>query len=61
MNGILCSFRNQPTIDRECRVAMWSEGRLCETCAEDCYRRGWAQRKVKADNKRLVKKEKETT
>lgn len=51
----LCDFRSEPCPNRECREAIWSQGRACKQCDRECYRRGWEKWRVDADNARRCK------
>lgn len=50
---VVCHMRRQPG-KQECLEMIWSEGRACRRCQENCYRRGWTVRQVAADNRRIV-------
>ncbi|KKL47378.1 hypothetical protein LCGC14_2336130 [marine sediment metagenome] len=53
---VLCDFRTSPKPRSECYAAIWSQGRSCKRCEhDDCYRQGWEQWLVTADNKARVK------
>jgi len=49
------TFASEPG-ETECNLAVWSRGRECRTCRQRCYRQGWRQSEVDADNKRLVQR-----
>ena len=54
--GFICtgSF-SEPTATKECREAMWAEGKSCQKCEFDCYRRGWLKPAVDKDNAKIVR------
>lgn len=56
--AFVCDFRSEPT-DTECWEVVWSMGRSCKGCYRDCYRRGWDEKRVLADNAELVRRKNE--
>ena len=54
----ICDFRSVPG-ERECLVAIWSQGEECKKCDNGCYRNGWNQKMVKQNNSLEVLKRKE--
>lgn len=54
--GVLCtgSF-SVPTETKECREVIWSSGTSCRKChVTECYRQGWPEPAVRADNEKIV-------
>lgn len=47
-------FRSEPTGNKECLEAVWTQGDSCRTCSVLCYRSGWTKQHSTMDNKLRV-------
>lgn len=54
--SVVCisGFRSEPTTDKECREAVWTQGSSCQYCSINCYRAGWTKQRTSLDNKQRV-------
>jgi len=50
----ISGFRAEPTVNKECLEAIWTQGTSCKDCTINCYRAGWVKRQATLDNKRNV-------
>ena len=47
-------FAKQPTLEKECLSAIWSQGSSCKDCQASCYRAGWSKVRATRDNEKMV-------
>ena len=50
----ISGFRSEPTINKECQEAVWTQGASCKDCAVICYRVGWTKLQATLDNEQKV-------